>query len=167
MPDTLDISINRGYLPGCIGRITEIHARFYAAHAGFGLYFESRVARELAAFCERYDDAHDGLWLAILDGQVEGAIAIDGQHAETEGAHLRWFITSDRLRGTGAGTRLLSQAMAFCDARHYPKTSLWTFDGLQAARHLYEKHGFRLVQQQPGRQWGSEVLELRFERTRI
>lgn len=160
----MDTSIHKGYLPGCIGRITEMHACFYAAHAGFGLYFESRVARELAVFCELYDDARDGLWLVMLDGEVEGAIAIDGLHADTEGAHLRWFITSDRLRGMGAGARLLATALDFCDARRYDRTYLWTFDGLQAARHLYEKHGFRLVQQQPGRQWGTEVLEQRFER---
>jgi GNAT superfamily N-acetyltransferase len=128
------------------------------------VFFESRVARELAAFCERYDEARDGLWLALVDGRIEGAIAIDGQHADTEGAHLRWFITSDRLRGSGAGSRLLDRALTFCDERRYPKTTLWTFEGLQAARHLYEKHGFRLVHQQPGRQWGAEVLEQRFER---
>lgn len=141
-----------------------MHARFYSAHAGFGLYFESRVARELAAFCERYEEGCDGLWLAVLDGQVEGAIAIDGQHADQEGAHLRWFISSDRLRGSGIGGRLLAHALEFCDARCYRTTFLWTFEGLLAARHLYEKHGFRLVHQQPGRQWGSEVLEQRFER---
>lgn len=157
------VSIHRGYLPGCIGRITELHARFYAVHAGFGVYFESRVARELAAFCERYDAERDGLWLALRDDQVEGAVAIDGSHAATDGAHLRWFIVSDRLRGSGSGSRLLAQAMAFCDGR-YRKTYLWTFDGLSAARHLYEKHGFRLAQQQPGQQWGTEVLEQRFER---
>jgi len=160
----MDLSLHRGHLPGCIGRITELHARFYADHAGFGVYFESRVARELAAFCERYDEGRDGLWLLLHEGRLEGAIAIDGRQADAEGAHLRWFITSDRLRGTGAGTRLLTEALAFCDAHGYRKTYLWTFDGLQAARHLYEKQGFRLVQQQPGRQWGSEVLEQRFER---
>ena len=156
--------MHKGYLPGCIGRITELHARFYSSHAGFGLYFESRVASELAGFCERYDDDRDGLWLADLDGKIEGAIAIDGLHADKEGAHLRWFITSDRLRGSGAGGRLLTSALEFCDTRGYRKTCLWTFDGLDAARHLYEKHGFRLKQQQLGRQWGTEVLEQRFER---
>jgi GNAT superfamily N-acetyltransferase len=160
------ISIHRGYLPGCIGRITELHARFYAAHAGFGLYFEGKVARELAAFCTRYDVTRDGLWLAQQDDQIEGAVAVDGSHADTEGAHLRWFITSDALRGSGAGTQLLTQALAFCDVRGYRKVYLWTFEGLHAARHLYEKNGFRLAQQQPGRQWGTEVVEQRFERVR-
>lgn len=162
----MKLALHRGYLPGCIGRITELHARFYAAHAGFGVHFESRVARELAAFCECHDEARDGLWRARLDGQVEGAIAIDGAHAQTEGAHLRWFITSDRLRGSGAGRRLIEEALAYCDARGYHKTWLWTFDGLHAARLLYEQHGFRPVQQQPGGQWGREVPEQRFERLR-
>jgi len=143
-----------------------MHARYYAAHAGFGPFFESRVARELAVFCERYDEHRDGLWLAVLDGQIEAAIAIDGLHADTDGAHLRWFIASDRLRGSGTGQRLLTGALEFCDARGYPKTYLWTFDGLPAARHLYEKHGFRLLHELQGRQWGSEVLEQRFERQR-
>lgn len=160
----MELSLHRGYLPGCIGRITELHARFYADHAGFGVFFESRVARELAEFCERYDETRDGLWLALVDGAVEGAIAIDGQHADTDGAHLRWFITSDRLRGSGAGRRLIKEALAFCDALGYSRTWLWTFDGLHATRHLYEQHGFSLVQQQPGRRWGREVQEQRFER---
>jgi GNAT superfamily N-acetyltransferase len=156
--------LHQGYLPGCIGRVTELHADYYARQSGFGVHFESLVARDMAAFCERYDPTRDGLWLLLLDGRVEGSIAIDGLHADSDGAHLRWFITSDRLRGSGAGTRLLTRALAFCDAHPYRQTYLWTFDGLQAARHLYEKHGFRLVRQQAGRQWGAEVLEQRFER---
>lgn len=161
----MDLMLSRGYQPGCIGRIAELHARYYAAHVGFGVYFESKVARELAAFCEGYDESRDGLWLAARNGQVEGSIVIDGSHADADGAHLRWFITSDALRGSGAGNALMKQAMAFCDVRGYRKVYLWTFDGLPAARHLYEKHGFRLVQQQAGRQWGTEVLEQRFERS--
>ena len=38
-----------------------------------------------------------------------------------------------------------------------------TFEGLDATRHLYEKAGFRLVEQQKGAQWGTEVNEQRFE----
>jgi GNAT superfamily N-acetyltransferase len=95
---------------------------------------------------------------------VEGAIAIDGARAGHEGAHLRWFITSDKARGTGVGNALLATAMEFCRSQAYERVHLWTFEGLGAARHLYEKFGFRLVHQQPGRQWGTEVNEQRFER---
>ncbi len=150
-------------MPGCVGRIVELHARYYSALVGFGLPFESKVARELAEFCDRYAADRDGLWLAVEDGTIEGAIAIDGSHAAQDGAHLRWFIASDRVRGTGAGTALLAAAMDFCRSRRYDRVYLWTFEGLHAARHLYEKFGFRLAFEQRGTQWGAEVNEQRFE----
>jgi GNAT superfamily N-acetyltransferase len=155
--------IHKDYLPGAIGRIVELHARYYSELVGFGLPFESKVAREVSAFCEEYDSKRDGLWLVLQDGLIEGSIAIDGSHAEQDGAHLRWFITSDKVRGTGLGTALLTAAMDFCRSQHYQRVYLWTFEGLGAARHLYEKFGFRLVHQQRGTQWGTEVNEQKFE----
>lgn len=157
------VEVHDGYVPGCIGRIAELHARYYSRVAGFGVSFESKVARELGEFCERYSAGRDGLWLAMQDGRIEGSIAIDGPHGD-EGAHLRWFIVSDSLRGSGTGNRLLSGAMKFCDECGYHRVHLWTFRGLDAARHLYEKHGFDLAVEREGRQWGTEVFEQRFER---
>jgi len=101
----MNLSFHEGYRPGCIGRIAELHACHYHRLADFGLAFESKVARELAAFCEGYVDGRDGLWLALVGGRVEGSIAIDGTHAQRDGAHLRWFIVSDGLRGKGVGSR--------------------------------------------------------------
>lgn len=161
----MHLSIQTGYTPGCIGRIAQLHAHYYHPRVGFGLPFESRVARELAAFCDRYDPTQDGLWLAVDSStlKIQGSIAIDGAQAASEGAHLRWFITSDAVRGSGIGTLLLNQAMAFCLARAYAKVHLSTFEGLHAARHLYEKAGFQLVHQARGQQWGTEVNEQIFE----
>jgi GNAT superfamily N-acetyltransferase len=159
----VDISIYKGYIPGCVGRISELHSRYYSSLVGFGVSFEARVARELSEFCTRYESSRDGLWLAIQDGGIHGSIAIDGLLAGTEGAHLRWFITSDKIRGQGAGTELMGAAMDFCRSKGYGHVYLDTFSGLDAARHLYEKFGFRLVQERLGTQWGREVLEQRFE----
>lgn len=159
----MSVVVHKGYVPGCIGRITELHATYYSTQAGFGLPFEAKVARELAAFCERYDDRRDGLWLARAAGAVLGSLAIDGLHAGAEGAHLRWFIAASQARGAGLGHALLSSALQFCRGCGYERAYLWTFDGLGAARHLYEKFGFRLVFQQRGSQWGTEVDEQRFE----
>jgi GNAT superfamily N-acetyltransferase len=156
-------TIHRGYVPGCIGRTAELHAAYYHERVGFGVYFESKVAREMSEFCERYTEERDGLWLALVAGRVEGSIAIDGSHVQQDGAHLRWFITSDGVRGTGVGTVLLTSAVEFCRSQRYERIYLWTFEGLDAARHLYEKFGFRLVRQQVGTQWGSEVNEQCFE----
>ena len=157
------LTIHRGHLPGAIGRVAELHGIYYHREAGFGAFFEAKVARELGDFCEHYEAERDGLWLALADDRIEGSIAIDGSHAATRGAHLRWFITSDAVRGTGTGHALLAAALEFSGQRRYAKVYLSTFAGLDAARHLYEKFGFRLVHQQPGKQWGREVDEQRFE----
>ena len=66
---------HHGILPGAIGRIIERHATYCSALAGFDVFFEAKVARELAGFWERYVDTRDGLWLAIRNDRIEGAIA--------------------------------------------------------------------------------------------
>ncbi|MBN2031852.1 MAG: GNAT family N-acetyltransferase [Deltaproteobacteria bacterium] len=152
-----------GYTPGSLGRIAEIHAIYYHDHWGFGLFFEAKVATDLAEFLKRYDETRDGLWTVFVDGRIEGSIAIDGIHAESEGAHLRWFIVSEVLRGKGLGNQLMETALRFCRRKGYEMIYLCTFEGLSAARHLYEKHGFELVEEHWGTQWGTDVNEQRFE----
>jgi GNAT superfamily N-acetyltransferase len=99
----------------------------------------------------------------VREGHIEGSIAIDGLHAGDTGAHLRWFIMSDALRGKGIGKQLIDTAIGFCHSTGYKRIYLYTFEGLDTARHLYEKAGFRLAEQQKGSQWGTEVNEQRFE----
>jgi GNAT superfamily N-acetyltransferase len=158
----IDVTFVRGYRPGAIGRVAELHGDYYHRNWGFGLFFEAKVATELAAFFSGYDEGRDGFWAAISHGRLEGAIAIDGRDADGEGAHLRWFIVSDGIRGLGAGNRLMQTAVDFCRRKRYPAIYLWTFEGLAAARHLYEKFGFTLAEQHRGDQWGVRVNEQRF-----
>ena len=159
-----EIIITEGYQPGAIGRIAELHGKYYNKSWHFGLYFEAKVATELSSFLERYESSQDRIWLVILGDSIEGSIIIDGLHADTDGAHLRWFIISDNLQGRGIGRKLLGKAMDFCTACNYRKTFLWTFQGLNAARRLYDDAGFKLVRQQTGDQWGNVVNEQYFER---
>lgn len=157
------LDIVNGYVPGSLGRVASLHGIYYAKHWGFGVFFELKVATELAAFLSAFNPARDGFWTVSIEGEIEGSITIDGSHGMTEGAHLRWFITSDALRGQGEGDRLLLTAMGFCRACGYPRVYLWTFAGLGAARHLYERHGFVVTEEHRGTQWGAEVLEQRME----
>ena len=154
--------IHAGYLPGCIGDVASLHARYYAQASGFGVYFERKVATELAEFAEGLPAAGKNMWLYADNGRTLASIVIDGDLATRE-AHLRWFIVDESLRGMGVGRALLERAMAFVDA-HYDQTYLWTFKGLDAARHLYEAAGFTLAEESEGRQWGSVVVEQRFVR---
>jgi len=156
-------SVVEGLVPGAIGGITQLHARYYARQAGFGTAFEAKVARELAAFCDDYVPGRDGLW-TVGGPQVEASIALDASMSADGAAHLRWFIVSDALRGQGLGRALLARAVDFADACGYPAIVLWTFAGLDAARHLYEAAGFELDHEAPGDRWGRTVTEQRFVR---
>ena len=158
-----EIKIGQGYVPGSLGRVAELHGVYYHEHWKFGLFFEAKVAVELSEFLKRYDENRDGFWIVSADGRVQGSIAIDGIHGYSKGAHLRWFIISDALRGNGAGNQLVNTAIHHCRSRGYSKIYLWTFEGLDAARHLYEKVGFKMVEEHKGNQWGTEVNEQRFE----
>lgn len=161
-----EIQISSGYRPSLIGRITHMHMAYYAPFAGFGQRFESVVAGGLASFCDRLHHPNNQIWLAIQDQQIVGSVAIDGEDLGNNTAHLRWFIMDDRVRGQGVGGQLLTQALQFVDAKEFEETQLWTFNGLHAARHLYESNGFKLAEENPGNQWGTEIMEQRFSRIR-
>ena len=82
----------KGYIPGAIGRIAELHAQYYSREWGFGKFFEAKVATELAEFVSRLDEAQDGLWTACIDNRVEGGIAIDGVKAFKHRLRLEDFL---------------------------------------------------------------------------
>ena len=71
-----EIKISKGYVPGTLGRGTELHGVYYHDHWRFGLYFEAKVAVELSGFLKRYDENRDGFWTVLVDGRIEGSITI-------------------------------------------------------------------------------------------
>jgi GNAT superfamily N-acetyltransferase len=156
-------TIRSGYTPGTIGRIVELHGTYYASHWGFGAFFEARMARELAEFVDRFDPRRDGLWTAVAAGRIEGSVVIAGSRAVEGEAHVRWFILDAGQRGRGTGRLLLEEAVGFCRRAGHRRVCLWTFAGLDAARHLYERAGFSMAEERRGMQWGVEVTEQRFE----
>ena len=129
--------------------------------------FERKVAEGLAEFWPRLVNPRSRLWLATTPSQgdqIVGSIAIDGEDLGAGRAHLRWFVLDDGCRGQGVGSALLRRAIEFVDKERFTRTVLWTFNGLDAARHLYERCGFRLLEEYAGAQWGVNLMEQRFER---
>ncbi|MEN5158699.1 bifunctional helix-turn-helix transcriptional regulator/GNAT family N-acetyltransferase [Achromobacter spanius] len=160
------VQIVPGYRPGLVGRVAEMHAAFYSRHSGFGQFFESQVATGIAEFAGRLGEPCNGVWTAIQNDRIVGAIAIDGQDLGNRQAHLRWFILDDGCRGSGTGRKLIDAALDFCDRFGFSACQLWTFKGLDAARKLYESVGFKLVHEEAGHQWGSIVTEQQFTRVK-
>jgi len=151
-----------GYTPGVIGTITASHAVYYHEQWGFNLSFETQVARELSEFMDRYDSKGDGLWVAHSGEDFAGSVAVDGALVGTEGARLRWFIVPPPFQGCGTGAALLDRALAFCREVGHDRVFLWTFQGLAAARTLYERAGFQLAQEKAETPWGQPILVQRF-----
>jgi GNAT superfamily N-acetyltransferase len=151
-----DIKI-RGYYPGVLGKITEVHAVYYSENWGFDVTFEAQVAGELAEFVGAFDANRDGLWVAIKAGRFAGAIAIDGRRAFEEGARLRWFIVVPEFQKIGIGRALIAQAIQFCRHKYYRRVYLWTFKGLENARRLYEAEDFELSDESEAAQWGQLI----------
>jgi len=151
-----------GYVPGCIGRVVQMHGAYYAKNWRLGPVFEAQVARELGELMERFDPRRDGFWVALDAETVAGAIAIDGRGAP-DTARLRFFIVDEGRRGAGLGERLMRAALGHCRDARFGNVFLTTFAGLDAARKLYERHGFVLADQRADASWGVEVQAQRFE----
>jgi GNAT superfamily N-acetyltransferase len=156
--------------PGDLGQVVALHAQEYAQLAGFGVQFEALVAGDLAAFV-RQANPDSRIWLARAAhaggpggaGEVVGCIAVDRSH-DPRAAHLRWFLLAPAYPGIGLGRRLLGEALRFCDGNAVQDTTLWTFQGLDTARALYERSGFTLTRENPGTRWGCTVVEQQFHR---
>jgi GNAT superfamily N-acetyltransferase len=145
--------------PGALGTLVGLHGDWYARHWELGLSFEARVAAGLGEFALTLPDPDNRIFVALDGATVVGGVVIDGR--ERPHARLRWFIVAEGARG-GLGRRLLGAALEFCAARGFAEVWLLTFAGLDAARRLYEAHGFVLEHQAAGSTWGVELTEQRF-----
>lgn len=159
-----NIELHEGYRPGVISSVAHLHATFYSQHYGFGAVFERKVATEMSEFMGRIDNPANTIFSAYAGDELLGSVSLDGEDLGDDASHLRWFIVSPKAQGMGIGTLLLGKATGFVDQHAFDRTRLWTFKGLDAARHLYEKHGFKLAHQTAGTQWGTEVIEQEFVR---
>ncbi len=154
-----------GYRPGLIGAVTALHARHYAETAGFGQAFEAVVATGSPPSAGGWTSppTRSGPWSLAKKSSVR-----------SPSTERIWAEASRICAGSSSRTgarrricrRLLMRPSLSADARGHPETHLWTFEGLDAARRLYERSGFTLVEESPGAQWGREVREQRFVRRR-
>jgi GNAT superfamily N-acetyltransferase len=154
------ISVRTSLAPGDLGAVVRLHGVLYAREYGFDPTFEAYVAGPLAEFVLR-GSGRERLWLAERGGQLVGCVAIVAASAGT--AQLRWFLVDPSVRGAGLGRRLLVEAVAFAEERGYGNIILWTVSALSAAAHLYRSAGFRKVEEKPGRHWGVDVVEEKYE----
>jgi len=155
-----------GFVAGSIGRIVSMHGEYYEREWEMGQLFEAMVAEKLGSFAQRYDPHTDLVLLGIEKGRVDASMIVDlnDPRSGDRGGHLRFFMLDDGARGTGIGKLMMQRAMDHVDDKCDGKCWLTTFGGLDAARHLYEKHGFQLTDEVVGKRWGFELTDQVFER---
>ena len=157
-------TIATGYAPTLLGRMVTMLHGYMNRHFGFGRAFETRISTDCAEFLSRIESPRNQIWRAELGDEIVGTLSIDGEDLGDNLAHLRWFAVDDSIQGGGVGNALLTAALEFCDQSGFRETQLWTVKGLDAARRLYERRGFELVEEYRGDQWGSTVIEHKFVR---
>lgn len=154
------ISLRTELRPGDVGAVVALHGIVYAKEYGFDATFEAYVAAPLAEYVLR-GSPRERIWLAESAGHLVGCIAIVAETPTI--AQLRWFVVAPKARGSGIGTRLLREALAFSRTSGYDRIVLWTVSALETAGRLYRGAGFRRSESVPGQRWGVSVVEEKYE----
>ena len=91
-----------------------------------------------------------------MNGEVVGSVFIV-QANETD-AKLRLLLVDPKACGLGPGTRLVEECIRFARRRGYKKLVLWTNSVLVEARHIYQKTGFQLIDQEAHHSFGQDLI---------
>jgi DNA-binding MarR family transcriptional regulator/GNAT superfamily N-acetyltransferase len=155
-PDQGRNYILRGPRPGDLGWIVKRHAELYAQEYRWIEPFEGVCAQIVADFVNKYDPRCERCWIAEMDGENVGSVLLAKDSAEV--ARLRLLLVDPKARGLGLGARLTDEAIRFARSAGYRRMTLWTHSILGAARHIYQKAGFKLTGSEPHQSWGQPVV---------
>lgn len=135
----------RPHRSGDLGWVIERHAVLYAREYGWGERFEAMVTEIAASFLRDHDPAREICLIAERNGARLGSAMVVNSGDGV--AKLRLVLVEPEARGLGLGRLLVGAAVDFTRQKGYRRMDLWTNSVLAAARHLYERAGFRLVEE--------------------
>jgi DNA-binding MarR family transcriptional regulator/N-acetylglutamate synthase-like GNAT family acetyltransferase len=142
---------------GDFGWIVTRHAELYAQEYGWTDPFEGLCAQIVADFVNKYDAACERCWIAERNGENVGCVMLVKDDVPGV-ARVRLLLVDPKARGLGLGRRLTAECVNFARECGYKKITLWTHSILKAARHVYEKAGFKLMRNEKHQSWGRPVV---------
>jgi DNA-binding MarR family transcriptional regulator/N-acetylglutamate synthase-like GNAT family acetyltransferase len=146
----------RLHQPGDMGWVIHRHGALYAQEYGWDERFEALVAEIAAKFVHKFDPKRERCWIAEKDGEIAGSVFLVRESEKV--ARLRLLLVEPSSRGLGIGNRLVDECTRFARQVGYKKITLWTQSILHAARHIYKKAGYRLVEQERHREFGYDLV---------
>ncbi|MFI0356875.1 GNAT family N-acetyltransferase [Actinomadura sp. 9N407] len=149
--------------PGDLGWVVQAHGEVYAEQFGWDGGFEALVARIVADYAEQNDPVREAAWIAEVDGRRVGCVfCVDGGEGT---AKLRILLVHPSARGLGIGSRLVDECLRFAQEAGYREITLWTNDVLVSARRIYQAAGFELVDEEPHRSFGHDLVGQHWSRS--
>jgi GNAT superfamily N-acetyltransferase len=148
--------ILRAPRPGDFGWIVKRNAELYAQEYQWREPFEGVCAQIVADFANKFDAKRERCWIAEMNGENVGCIFLAKDSATV--ARIRLLLVDPKARGLGLGARLVDECLRFARCAGYKKVTLWTHSVLTAARHIYEKAGFKLMRSERHKDWGPPVV---------
>ena len=154
--------ILRPHKMGDMGWVVARHGALYAAEYGWDSRIEALTADIVSTFLKNFDVKREACWIAEIDGEPVGSVFLVRETDDV--ARLRLLIVEPQARGLGIGKRLVDECISFARRAGYARITLWTHGVLTAARAIYQRAGFRLVDQRVHDEFGkpeaSETWEL-------
>jgi len=146
----------RTHQSGDMGWVVHRQGVLYAQEYGYDEQYEALVAEIVAKFIQRYDAKRERCWIAEKDGEVAGSVFLVAQSKTI--AKLRLLYVEPSARGLGIGSRLVGECVRFAKQAGYKKVTLWTQSELDAARHIYKRAGFRVVEKERHHSFSKDLV---------